>query len=91
MPGEVTERANEIAEQLSLSDITKAAARIEAPSETQEAKSSLTVSSGEAGIQNRRQKEVIAKIRELDLTNLTPMEAFFLLNDLQGKLKDKGN
>ena len=92
VPGEVTERANEIAEQLSLSDITKAAARIEAPSDTPKQESVPGISSGEAGMeQNRRQKEVIAKIRELDLTNLTPMEAFFLLNDLQGKLKSQSN
>ena len=88
----MTERANEIAEQLSLSDITKAAARIEAPSDTPKQESVPGISSGEAGMeQNRRQKEVIAKIRELDLTNLTPMEAFFLLNDLQGKLKSQSN
>ncbi len=34
-----------------------------------------------------RYEEVIKRIRDMDMTNLTPMEAFFALNEMQGKLK----
>ena len=33
-------------------------------------------------------EETAKRILETDLTNLTPMEAFFLLNELQSKLKE---
>ncbi|MBQ9420626.1 MAG: DNA mismatch repair protein MutS [Lachnospiraceae bacterium] len=125
VPAEVTDRANEIAEQLSMSDIANAAARIDTPADSrQETEPSVERSgglqqtlafgaeplsqvaeeggsrygsgSGATGIhvpitseQYNAQKAAADKIRETDMTHLTPMEAFFLLNELQEQLKLK--
>ena len=90
VPAQVRDRASEIAEELALSDITQAASRIRAP-QPEETKADTNTSGPEksipAGELQKQQKEVIKQIRDLDLTRFTPMEAFFLLNELQGKLR----
>ena len=36
---------------------------------------------------NPKYEEVLNRIKAMDMTNLTPMEAFFALNEMQEKLK----
>ena len=90
VPAQVTDRASEIAEELALSDITQAASRIRAP-QPEGSKADMNTSGPDnsvpTGELQKQQKEVIKQIRDLDLTRFTPMEAFFLLNELQGKLR----
>ncbi len=86
VPAQVTDRASEIAEELSLSDITQAASRIRTP-QPEESRASGSDNSISTGELEKQQKEVLKQIRDLDLNGFTPMEAFFLLNELQGKLR----
>ena len=82
VPEAVTRRAEEIAAELSMSDIVN--------TKSLEAKLP-SVSEAEAAFlpdhaEKKRESEALKKLRSLDLTHLTPMEAFFTLHELQQKL-----
>ena len=88
----MTDRANEIAEQLSMSDIANAAAKIDTPSEAPDfneaaSQQALSLGGDVSKREQQAQKAACERILETDMTHLTPMEAFFLLNELQEKLK----
>lgn len=99
VPDEVIKRANEIAEELSLSDITLDAGRIRALGSDDE---HGTETSDNATLQGQTRfkasnslyldtdrlcKDIVKRIKETDINRLTPMEALFLLGELQEKLK----
>ena len=89
VPKSVTERAEEIAARLAGSDIANQAAYIETPCQSaqyDEGKSTET-DRGDARLKPDYE-EVLSCIRDMDMTNLTPMEAFFALNEMQEKLKN---
>lgn len=99
VPDEVIKRANEIAEELSLSDITLDAGKIRTlgsddvhgteasdnaslhGQEKSEASNSLYTDA------DRLCKDIVKRIKDTDVNRLTPMEALFLLSELQEKLK----
>ena len=81
VPGEVTERAEEIAAQLAGNDIAKNAA-------FGKAQPGSVIDKEDAKIQtNQEHEDILRSIKEIDLTKTTPMEALFTLNELQNKLK----
>ncbi len=91
VPEEVIKRADEIAAELSLSDIAlNTGKHLEKLStgiydSENKAAEGLTEEYNTEG--DRVIRETAKRIRETDLNKLTPMEALFLLNELQEKLK----
>ena len=87
VPEEVTERADEISEELSRADITKAAKRLNAaggPGSEKKQEKGIRVSLTRD--EYRIQKEVISELRNRDVSKLTPIEALLMIDELQKKL-----
>ncbi|MDO4961305.1 MAG: DNA mismatch repair protein MutS [Eubacteriales bacterium] len=93
VPRIVTDRAEAIAEQLSQSDIAASASRIDtenAYAETDGGSSKTSEIFEQADTSkclSTSDIEILKHIANMDLTRLTPMEAFFELNEIQGKLR----
>ncbi|MDO5775908.1 MAG: DNA mismatch repair protein MutS [Eubacteriales bacterium] len=87
VPSVVTERAEEIAAQLAGSDIVNSGAVISTDEHILD-RAEEKEAAGEHPEALYAYEETAKRIIETDLTNLTPMEAFFLLNELQSKLKE---
>ena len=87
VPSVVTERAEEIAAQLAGSDIVNSGAVISTDEHVLD-RAEEKEAAGEHTEASDAYEETAKRILETDLTNLTPMEAFFLLNELQSKLKE---
>ena len=87
VPSVVTERAEEIAAQLAGSDIVNTGAVISTNEHILD-RAEEKEAAGEHPGTSDTYEETARRILETDLTNLTPMEAFFLLNELQSKLKE---
>ena len=88
VPEEVTERADEISEELSRADITKAAKRLNAaggPGSEKKQEKGIRVSLTRD--EYRIQKEVISELRNRDVSKLTPIEALLLVDELKRKLE----
>lgn len=79
VPKTVTDRASDIAEQLAKSDIN-------AGSDAVIAADTGTVDEAKKKA-DREKKEILDRIVKMDLTSITPMEAFFELNRLQERLR----
>ena len=100
VPDEVIRRADEIADELSLSDITLDAGRIEARSGTDAEDDTGASDHAEGGMaqdakessgnalreKDRLYRDIAKRIKDTDINRLTPMEAMFLLSELQEKL-----
>ena len=87
VPSVVTERAEEIAAQLAGSDIVNSGAVISTDEHVLD-RAEEKEAAGEHPEASDAYEETAKRILDTDLTNLTPMEAFFLLNELQSKLKE---
>ena len=83
VPRDVIERANEIAAALSDSDIANNTKQITKSKmkKKQEENVQLTM------FGNQVESELIAELKGLDLTNMTPMKALLYMNELQERLK----
>ena len=88
VPEEVTERADEISEELSRADITKATKKLTSSRDAGEK------TEGTRGIrvnlsreEYRLQKEAIESLRTVDTSKLTPIEALLLVDELKKKLE----
>lgn len=83
VPIPVIRRADEIAEELSDADITKAAAKLGAGKKPPEGKLRVNLSREEF----KKQQAVLALLSEKDVQSLTPIEALLFVSELQQKLK----
>lgn len=87
VPREVTDRADEIAAELSDADITKAASSIRKHNGQEGAtKSSAGIRVKLTREEYKTQREIIEEIRKKDVQALTPIEALLFVNELQQKL-----
>ena len=92
VPDPVIERAKEIAEELSYADITTRVKDIASGGrETKKkAKKYDEVDMAQMSLFDTVQdNDIVDEIRDLDLTNLTPMEAMNILYNLQNKIKNR--
>ncbi|MDO4265445.1 MAG: DNA mismatch repair protein MutS [Eubacteriales bacterium] len=85
VPLPVIGRANEIADELSDADITKAAAKL-GTKKAGEASGKLRVNLSKDEF--KKQQEVISALSKKDVQGLTPIEALLFINELQEKLKE---
>lgn len=83
VPKEVTSRANEIAAALSQSDIAKNTGKIKAGTIKKKKEENVQLSM----FGSQAESELIAELKALDLSNMTPMKALVYLNSLQEKLQ----
>ena len=95
IPAGVLNRAHEIAEQLSNHDIAQTAKRIEVrQDEVLEALRAKNVESFQMSIfdstsSTNSSEDIILKLREMDLSVMTPIDAMNELYKLQKKVKDR--
>ncbi len=82
VPKEVIERAGEIAGALSESDIAQSTKRIKGGIRKKKAEENVQLSM----FGSQAESELIAELKALDLSNMTPMKALVYLNELQEKL-----
>ena len=94
VPTEVTERADEIAEELSDADITKAAASLGAGSGKNGRAQAAAKSAGEKADERRAvqkaQQAILKELAAKDVQHLTPIEALLFVSELQQKLAAAG-
>ena len=89
VPDTVLNRAREIADELVESDITSAVRDLTAP------KKKNTYTYDQVDMEQMslfdtvQDDDIIAEIRDLDVTNLTPMDALNILYRLQNKIKNR--
>lgn len=83
VPREVIERANEISDTLSQSDIAQNTGRIKAGRIKKKKEENVQLSM----FGSQAESELIAELKALDLSNMTPMKALVYLNSLQEKLE----
>ena len=93
VPDSVIDRANEIVAELVKNDIANVARNIAGESPSAKAKLSVTpdfVSPNQMTIFDTvSDSDIVNEIKELDIKNLTPMDALNLLNELQSKVKNR--
>jgi DNA mismatch repair protein MutS len=93
VPDSVIDRANEIVAELVKNDIANVARNIAGESPSAKAKLSATpdfVSPNQMTIFDTvSDSDIVNEIRELDIKNLTPMDALNLLNELQSKVNNR--
>ncbi len=89
VPESVLKRAKELADELVASDITSAVRDLTAPKK----KNTLTYDQVDMEqmslFDTVQDNDIIAEIRDLDVTNLTPMDALNFLYRLQNKIKNR--
>lgn len=90
VPETVIARAKELVEQLSAADITAAVKDISAPSRRRQKITYDQVDMEQISLLDTVQdNDIIEEIRELDVSNLTPIEALNMLYRLQNKIKNR--
>ena len=93
VPDSVIDRANEIVAELVKNDIANVARNIAGESPSAKAKLSATpdfVSPNQMTIFDTvSDSDIVNEIRQLDIKNLTPMDALNLLNELQSKVNNR--
>ena len=86
VPEEVTERADEISEELSRADITKAAKKLNGSEGRKDQGSTKGIRVSMTKEEFRLQKDIADEIRKTDTSKLTPIEALLLLDEMKKKL-----
>lgn len=94
VPDMVIDRAKEIAEQLSDNDITEKVQSIAVDTKGDKRKSKLVhyddVTMGQMTLSDTvKDEDIIQELKEIDITNLTPMDAMNTLYRLQNKLNNR--
>ena len=91
VPGPVIERAKELLEELTYADITEKVQEKSAPSEKKKRirKPDQVDMEQMTLFDTVRDEDLIREIRELDISNLTPIEALNELYSLQSRLKNR--
>lgn len=88
VPDSVINRAKELVEQLSDADITAAVKDLTSKKKTKVAYDQLEMTQMSL-FDTVQDNDIIEEIKELDVTNLTPMEALNILYGLQNKIKNR--
>ncbi len=90
LPDAVISRAKEIAEELSANDITEITKNI-LPGKAPRKKETLDdVDRGQMSLfDTLSDDDIIQQIREMDITNITPLEALNKLSEIQNKVKNR--
>lgn len=93
VPDVVLERAKELVEELSVNDITASVKSLAADSKTSKRKPVRKLDDVDLAqislFDTVKDDDIIRELRELDLNNLTPMDALNTLNKLQNQLKNR--
>ena len=91
VPDSVINRAKELVEELSNADITAAVKDLTAPSNKKKQKVVYDqVDMAQISLFDTVQdNDIVDEIKELDLSNITPMEAMNILYNLQNKIKNR--
>ena len=93
VPDIVLERAKELVEELSVNDITASVKSLAADSKTLKRKPVRKLDEVDLAqislFDTVKDDDIIRELRELDLNNLTPMDALNTLNKLQNQLKNR--
>ena len=93
LPDTVIERAKQIVEELSTNDIVETARNIAAQSGDNAAKKSEKLDEVDLGqmslFDTVKNDDIIKELEELDITNITPMEALNKLDELQSKVRNR--
>ena len=91
VPEEVTKRADEISEELSRADITKAAKKLNLGTGDNDAqtarKKGIRVDLSRE--EYKAQREAVDRLRKLDITKITPIEALLMLNELKDAVSEE--
>jgi DNA mismatch repair protein MutS len=87
LPEEVVKRANEILNQLTESDINRPFAKHRKDRINDNFQVSMFANNPAEESQNKEYKDLIEKITNIDINNLTPIESLTLLNDIVRKAK----
>ena len=89
VPDSVIARAKELVEELSDADITAAVKDLTASKKKQKIVYDQVDMSQMSLFDTVQDNDIVDEIRDLDLTNLTPMEAMNILYNLQNKIKNR--
>ncbi len=93
LPDTVIERAKQIVEELSTNDIVETARNIAAQSGDSAAKKPEKLDEVDLGqmslFDTVKNDDIIKELEELDITNITPMEALNKLDELQSKVRNR--
>ena len=93
LPDTVIERAKQIVEELSTNDIVETARNIAAQSGDNAAKKPEKLDEVDLGqmslFDTVKNDDIIKELEELDITNITPMEALNKLDELQSKVRNR--
>ena len=93
LPDTVIERAKQIVEELSTNDIVETARNIAAQSGDNAAKKPEKLHEVDLGqmslFDTVKNDDIIKELEELDITNITPMEALNKLDELQSKVRNR--
>lgn len=93
LPDTVIERAKQIVEELSTNDIVETARNIAAQSGNNAAKKPEKLDEVDLGqmslFDTVKNDDIIKELEELDITNITPMEALNKLDELQSKVRNR--
>lgn len=89
VPESVISRARELVEELSNADITAAVKDLTAPRKKQKIVYDQVDMAQMSLFDTVQDNDIVDEIRELDMSNLTPMEAMNILYNLQNKIKNR--
>ena len=89
VPDSVINRAKELVEELSDADITAAVKDLTAPKKKQKIVYDQVDMAQMSLFDTVQDNDIVQEIKELDMTNLTPMEAMNILYNLQNKIKNR--
>ena len=93
LPDTVIERAKQIVEELSTNDIVETARNIAAQSGDNAVKRPEKLDEVDLGqmslFDTVKNDDIIKELEELDITNITPMEALNKLDELQSKVRNR--
>ena len=89
VPDSVINRAKELVEELSDADITAAVKDLTAPKKKQKIVYDQVDMAQMSLFDTVQDNDIVEEIKNLDMTNLTPMEAMNILYNLQNKIKNR--
>ena len=89
VPESVIQRAKELVEELSDADITAAVRDLTAPKKKQKIVYDQVDMAQMSLFDTVQDNDIVEEIRNLDLSNLTPMEAMNILFNLQNKISNR--
>lgn len=89
VPDSVIQRAKELVEELSDADITAAVKDLTAPKKKQKVTYDQVDLAQISLFDTLQDDDIIAEIRELDMTTMTPIEAMNTLYNIQNKIKNR--